>query len=70
MDLSFQSELENYPIVYKDANNNPIEVLPYIKNKGCNLVRIKIWHTPLDNQNTLEQVMAYALRIKQYEVYA
>jgi arabinogalactan endo-1,4-beta-galactosidase len=65
MDLSFQSELENYPLVYKDENNKPISILPYVKSKGCNLVRIKIWHTPANGQNTLAQVKAYALKVKQ-----
>ncbi len=64
MDLSFQMELESYNLPYKDKNNNPIQVLPFVKQNGCNLVRLKIWHTPLDGQNTLEKIKAYALKLK------
>lgn len=64
MDLSFQMELESYNLPYKDQNNNAIQVLPFVKQNGCNLVRLKIWHTPLDSQNTLAKVKAYALKIK------
>ncbi|MCB0446796.1 MAG: glycosyl hydrolase 53 family protein [Gelidibacter sp.] len=63
MDLSFQSELENYNVVYKDANGTPIDLLPFVASKGTNLVRLKLWHTPQDGQNGLEDVKAYAQRI-------
>jgi arabinogalactan endo-1,4-beta-galactosidase len=68
MDLSFQSELENYSIPYQDENNNAISVLPFVKSKGCNLVRIKIWHTPTNGQNTLAKVKNFALKIKQHNM--
>jgi arabinogalactan endo-1,4-beta-galactosidase len=64
MDLSFQMELESYNLPYKDKNNNLVQVLPFVKQNGCNLVRLKIWHSPLDGQNTLAKVKAYALKIK------
>lgn len=64
MDLSFQSELEAYNILYKDANNHPIELLDFVSNNGTNLVRLKLWHTPKDGQNSLLKVIAYAKRIK------
>lgn len=68
MDLSFQMELESYNLSYKDKNNNPIEILSFVKQNGCNLVRLKIWHTPLDGQNTLAKVKAYALKLKAQEI--
>ncbi|HLT33456.1 MAG TPA: glycosyl hydrolase 53 family protein [Aquaticitalea sp.] len=64
MDLSFQSELENYDVAYKDSDGNPIELLDYVANNGTNLVRLKLWHTPQDGQNSLSDVKAYAQRIK------
>ncbi|WP_299115257.1 glycosyl hydrolase 53 family protein [uncultured Winogradskyella sp.] len=64
MDLSFQSELEDYNIDYKDADGNAIELLDFIKSKGTNLVRLKLWHTPQDGENSLEDVKAYALKVK------
>lgn len=64
MDLSFQSELEDYNIDYKDANGNSVELLDFVKSKGTNLVRLKLWHTPQDGENGLEDVKAYAQRVK------
>lgn len=64
MDLSFQSELENYNIDYKDGNGNSVELLDFVKSKGANLVRLKLWHTPQNGHNGLEDVKAYAQRIK------
>ena len=64
MDLSFQSELEGYNVVYKDANGNPIELLDYAATNGSNLVRLKLWHTPQNGINGLAEVKAYAQRVK------
>lgn len=65
MDLSFQSELENYNVIYNDANGNPIDLLDYVANNGTNLIRLRLWHTPQNSQNTLAKVKAYAQRIKE-----
>lgn len=64
MDLSFQSELEDYNITYKDENGVPVELLDFVSETGTNLVRLKLWHTPQDGQNSLGDVKAYAQRIK------
>lgn len=64
MDLSFQSELENYDLNYKDEDGNSFELLDFVRSKGTNLVRLKLWHTPQDGQNGLEDVKTYAQKIK------
>ena len=64
MDLSFQSELEDYNIDYKDESGNSIQLLEFAKNNGTNLVRLRLWHTPQDEVNTLEDVKAYAQQVK------
>ena len=64
MDLSFQSELEDYNVQYKDSEGNQVELLDYVAENGTNLVRLKLWHTPQNGQNTLADVKAYAQRIK------
>ncbi|NRA91463.1 MAG: glycosyl hydrolase 53 family protein [Psychroserpens sp.] len=64
MDLSFQSELENYNVTYKDESGNPVDLLDFVSQNGTNLVRLKLWHTPVNGQNSLEDVKAYAVRIK------
>lgn len=65
MDLSFQPELREYNIAYKDENGVAIDLLPFVKSKGTNLIRLKLWHTPLDGQNSLEDVIAYAKEVKE-----
>ena len=64
MDLSFQSELEDYNIPYKDEAGNPVDLLNFVADKGTNLVRLKLWHTPIDGENSLNDVKAYARRVK------
>jgi arabinogalactan endo-1,4-beta-galactosidase len=64
MDLSFQSELEDYNINYKDKNGVPVELLDFVSEQGTNLIRLKLWHTPQDGENSIEDVKAYAQRIK------
>lgn len=64
MDLSFQSELEDYNLQYKDANGNPVTLLDFVSTQGTNLVRLKLWHTPQNGENGLEDVKVYAQRVK------
>ncbi|MFD2915921.1 glycoside hydrolase family 53 protein [Psychroserpens luteus] len=64
MDLSFQSELEDHSVTYRDVNGSPVDLLNYVTNKGTNLVRLKLWHTSQNGENTLSDVKAYATRIK------
>lgn len=64
MDLSFQSELENYNLNYKDSSGNPIDLLDFVSSQGVNLIRLRLWHTPENGQNSLHDVKTYALRAK------
>ena len=64
MDLSFQSELEDYNVEYKDANGTSVELLDFVANNGTNLVRLKLWHTPENGENSLADVKSYAQRVK------
>ncbi|SCY41888.1 glycoside hydrolase family 53 protein [Flavobacterium caeni] len=68
MDLSFQSELESYDPVYRDAAGATVNLLDFVESAGTNLVRLKLWHTSEDGQNTLAQVLAYAQKIKQHNM--
>ena len=65
LDLSFQPELESFNVVYKDENSNPISVLPFVKQKGVTLIRLKLWFNPANGLNNLNAVKTFALRIKQ-----
>lgn len=67
-DLSFQSEISDEQLQYFDSAANPIDILPFLKSKGVNLIRIRIWHTPATKYSSLEDVKEYALLIKQNEM--
>ncbi len=63
MDLSFQSELQDYNIDYKDSNGNGVNLLDLVKNNGVNLVRLRLWHTSQNGENGIEDVKTYAQRL-------
>jgi arabinogalactan endo-1,4-beta-galactosidase len=65
MDLSFQPEIKDWNTPYFDADNTPVELLPFLKLKGVNLVRLKLWHTPDTTYNGLYSVIEYAKQVKQ-----
>ncbi|MEY8848216.1 arabinogalactan endo-beta-1,4-galactanase [Psychroserpens sp. XS_ASV72] len=64
MDLSFQPELETYNVNYRDDNGTVVDLLSYVEENGTNLVRLKLWHTSQNGQNSLDDVKAYAQRVK------
>lgn len=64
MDLSYQPEIEDWNTTYYDEDGQPIEMLSFIASQGVNLVRLKLWHSPENEYNGLESVVAYAKRIK------
>ncbi|WP_040757708.1 glycosyl hydrolase 53 family protein [Winogradskyella psychrotolerans] len=57
MDLSFQSELKNYVIDYKDANGNSVELLGFVKSKRTNLISSN--HIILEFASTPQGQKAY-----------
>lgn len=47
MDLSSLEAVEDYGGVFYDENNNPIpNILAYVKSKGVNYIRLRIWNDP------------------------
>ena len=65
VDLSFQPQIEEYQTIYLDEDSSAIDLLPYLKSKGINLVRLRLWHTPENIHSSLEEVLAYSEKIKQ-----
>jgi len=64
VDLSFQPEIEHTKIQYKDENGNSIELLPFLRKKGVNSVRMRLWYEPQNSHCDLAEVKAYARKIK------
>ena len=61
-DLSFLPEIEFNGGKYYDGDQEK-DAITLLKDHGFNSVRVKIWHTPEKNFNTLERVAAMAKRI-------
>ena len=64
MDLSFQPEVSEWQTQYYDVAGQPVQLLPYVAEKGVNLVRLRLWHTPDTSFNGLESVLEYAMEVK------
>lgn len=68
MDLSFQPEIEVWQTKYYDAEGQEVALLPYLKDHGVNLVRLRLWHTPDTTFNGLESVVEYAKQVKAHDM--
>ena len=67
-DVSFVPQVEDNGGVYRDRGKvkDPFDIL---KDHGMNTIRLKLWHTPSENYNTLEKVIHMAKRIKSHNMY-
>jgi len=45
-DLSYLNEMEDCGAIYYDANGNASDPYELFAENGCNLVRLRLWHTP------------------------
>lgn len=64
-DLSFLPEIEQSGTRFTDENGANIDVLTFFKKKGCNTVRLRLWHQPQDAHSSLAEVAALATRVHQ-----
>ncbi len=64
-DLSYLPEIEKTPAVYYDLNNTPKDCLSILKENGCNTIRLRLWYNPDTEQSSLQEVSAFAQKIKQ-----
>lgn len=64
-DLSFLPALEQRNIVFYNTSGNPQNMLDILKSKGMNTVRVRLWHSPTDQNSSFEQVESFAQIIKQ-----
>ncbi len=64
VDLSFQPEINEFGFDYRDSDGNSVIFLPFLKNKGANLVRLRLWHSPATQHSGLDEVLTYAREIK------
>ena len=62
-DMSYLDQEEDCEAVYRDtgAVRDAIQIM---KDHHMNWVRLRLWHTPLENYNNLEKTLAMAKRVK------
>lgn len=63
-DVSFLPEAESAGAIYR-VNGVPQNALITLKNAGCNMVRIRVWHTPSNIHSSLTEAKILAQRVKQ-----
>ncbi len=62
-DLSFLPEIEQAGTRFYNSNTI-VDPLVYMKSKGMNLVRLRLWHTPATGHSNYSEVETFAQRIK------
>lgn len=64
LDLSFLPRLEALNISYFDENNQKKDVLTIAKNQGVNVIRLRIWKSPANNNSSLNEVKEFSEKIR------
>ncbi len=62
-DMSYLPLIESEGTIYKN-NNAPQDALISLKNAGINYIRIRLWHTPINNHSGLTEVKNFAQRVR------
>jgi len=62
-DLSFLPQIEESNIVFTD-NEISSDALSILKNNGLNTVRIRLWHSPVNNHSAFKEVKTLSKRAK------
>ncbi len=63
-DMSFIPEIESTGTLFKN-NGNAEDPLVTLSRAGCNYIRLRLWHTPLDGHSGINEVKYLASRIHQ-----
>lgn len=63
-DMSYLPLIESEGTLYK-KNGVAENALTTLKNAGCNTVRVRLWHNPVNGHSGFNEVKAFATRIKQ-----
>lgn len=64
VDLSFLPEVEAEGTVFLSNSGASADVIELLKSRGCNTIRIRLWHTPTGPHSTLQEVEALADRVR------
>ena len=68
VDLSFFSQMEDAGVVYMNEAGNARDLLELLKERGVEVVRLRLWHSPEGDYSSLEDVEAMADRLRDQEI--
>jgi arabinogalactan endo-1,4-beta-galactosidase len=63
-DLSFLPEIENSGAKFYTADGTVTDALAFMKAKGTNMVRLRLWHNPSTGHSNYNEVETFAQKIK------
>ena len=66
VDLSTYPEIVGDNGIYFNNQNEEINVLQFLNDKGVNTVRLKLWHTPDNEHASLTEVTTFSNELKEY----
>ncbi len=62
-DLSSLPLVESKNIVFYNLNNKPEDLLTTLKNNGINTVRLRLWHTPQNENSGFSEVKTFSEKL-------
>lgn len=65
VDISYLAQQEKSGVTFQ-KNNKEVPVLQILNEAGVNWIRLRLWHSPRDNWNNLENTLITAQKIKKY----
>lgn len=63
-DMSFLPLIESEGTLFYNSQMVAEDALFTLKKSGCNTIRIRLWHTPTDNQSSFNEVKILSQRVK------
>ena len=64
VDLSFLPEAQSENAIY-NYNSQLCDPLKLLKTKGCNYVRIRLWHNPTNEHSSFDEVKSLCKRVRE-----
>ncbi len=64
VDISSYPKIELSNPVFKDNNGITISFLEFLKSKGINTIRIRLWVNPIDEHSSLSEVKSFSETLK------
>jgi arabinogalactan endo-1,4-beta-galactosidase len=63
-DISSAPEIAAFGTQFFDANGQPGNLLDILKSNGCNTIRLRVWHSPVNGHSGFEEVAAFAQAVR------